>query len=378
MAPSSSASVGCLPNTAVRVAVRRMAPALRAAAFLSLAVLAGCGAPAAPSPPASAARSSVAKPPASPSGSSAKPAASGSLKANIVVATNFIYTLPLIVASDRGILARNGLDASITRINVGANSIASLLSGDAQVLYTSADAMAARMKGAPLKYLFASTTTLSLYMYGQPDIPSIEALRGKKIGVTGRGTATEAGMLYLLDKHGLKAGDVNIVSMGQGEASVTALLNRSIDAAVFGPDFTTANAQGLKRLGDTAGAGWVYPSAWATATESTVSQQPELLRRILRAQVEGAAMIARDRAMAVDVIHRKLDIPDDAVAQQLYDTYQPLYARAPYPSSEALQAALDQMAATTPEANSAKPADFIDDHFVRELDASGAIAQLWQ
>jgi hypothetical protein len=54
------------------------------------------------------------------------------------------------------------------------------------------------------------------------------------------------------------------------------------------------------------------------------------------------------------------------------------FTRKQYPSIPGLQMALDFLAEENPKAKSAKPDDFIDSRFVKELDQSGYIDGLYK
>ena len=60
------------------------------------------------------------------------------------------------------------------------------------------------------------------------------------------------------------------------------------------------------------------------------------------------------------------------------DTFADYFERVPYPPASGLQTVLDQRADEIPAARGANPAAWIDDRFVRELEASGYIDRVYQ
>src|SRR5262249_32899102 len=60
----------------------------------------------------------------------------------------------------------------------------------------------------------------------------IADLKGKKIGVFARGAPVENMMNVILDKGGLKSGDVTYVAVGGPVTAFSALSNKQIDAAI--------------------------------------------------------------------------------------------------------------------------------------------------
>ena len=55
----------------------------------------------------------------------------------------------------------------------------------------------------------------------------------------------------------------------------------------------------------------------------------------------------------------------------------PLLAFRPQPTAPGVRTILEDLAAKTPKARSAKPEDFIEPRFVKELDDSGLIRRLY-
>ena len=69
---------------------------------------------------------------------------------------------------------------------------------------------------------------------------------------------------------------------------------------------------------------------------------------------------------------------DPAALEEAYQVYVTRYLpRAPYASLDGVRTILEEIGLTTPEALSQDPARFVDDRFVRELDASGFIGSLY-
>jgi hypothetical protein len=60
------------------------------------------------------------------------------------------------------------------------------------------------------------------------------------------------------------------------------------------------------------------------------------------------------------------------VLQETYEFYVDKYlVRVPYPNDRGIQGVLDELAGEIPRAHVARPREFYDDQFIRELDQSG-------
>ena len=76
---------------------------------------------------------------------------------------------------------------------------------------------------------------------------------------------------------------------------------------------------------------------------------------------------------------RLLKIEDPGLLDEAYDVYVTQYLpKKPYPTLEGLKTVLAELAEVNPKAKSADPAGLIEERFVRELDQSGFIDDLYK
>jgi ABC-type nitrate/sulfonate/bicarbonate transport system substrate-binding protein len=73
---------------------------------------------------------------------------------------------------------------------------------DIGLLYGSS-AMAAALQGADLKVIGNAGNKMIFSLYVKPEIKTVEALRGKKIGITRYGSAPDISIRYALKKYNL-------------------------------------------------------------------------------------------------------------------------------------------------------------------------------
>jgi ABC-type nitrate/sulfonate/bicarbonate transport system substrate-binding protein len=105
------------------------------------------------------------------------------------------------------------------------------------------------------------------------------------------------------------------------------------------------------------------------------------VRRYVKSHVEAIALMKTDRDLSIKVLAKYLgQIKERDVLAQSYDTAAPdnRISRKQYPSVAGLQMALDLLADDNPKAKVAKPDDFIDNRFIKELDDSGYIDSLYK
>jgi hypothetical protein len=105
------------------------------------------------------------------------------------------------------------------------------------------------------------------------------------------------------------------------------------------------------------------------------------VRQYLRAQVEAIAWLRdeRNRQEALQILGQFLRNQDRELLGNMYDSLvKKAFQPAPYATVGGAQNILDQIALSNPKAKQAKPQDYIDDRFLRELEASGYIQKLYR
>ena len=103
-----------------------------------------------------------------------------------------------------------------------------------------------------------------------------------------------------------------------------------------------------------------------------------MIAKVVRAMVEAIHFIKTEKEAAKAIIGRNLHIKDPEGLARAYKDYSAAFPEVPYPHPEGVKTMLDDMAARNPKAATADPKTFVDMSFVRELDTSGFIKQLYK
>jgi NitT/TauT family transport system substrate-binding protein len=287
---------------------------------LGALLLSACGGGAAPpaASPSSAAPASVAKPAASaPASASAKPAASTSAEASAKPAAsgsaapvgvpgklNVSYsaivpmTLPVWVANDEGLFQQNGLDVNLTYIE-SSKGIPAVIAGEIQVANIGGpETLSAVAGGADLMTVACESPYWPFVMQAVAGINSMQDLKGKKIGVSNFGSASDIATRIALEHENIDPNkDVSIIPVGSASNRIAALKSGAIQAGMsFPPDSYTMEQQGFKTIFDMgplhlpgAVATDTMQRAWANANKTTVQKYVDSL-------VEALAKIRSDKA----------------------------------------------------------------------------------
>jgi hypothetical protein len=96
----------------------------------------------------------------------------------------------------------------------------------------------------------------------------------------------------------------------------------------------------------------------------------DTVRRCLRAYIEGAVRGSKDQAFAMKTIGKYFRTDDRDVLDETYEAViKSVFNFPPYPAG--IPALLQEVEKQHAKAKNAKTEDFVDAHFVRELDQSG-------
>ena len=78
------------------------------------------------------------------------------------------------------------------------------------------------------------------------------------------------------------------------------------------------------------------------------------------------------------MVGKNLKVTDAESLERAYRGFVPIFPEVPSPPVEGVKTALDDLAPRNPKAAAAEPKSFVDMSFVRELDSSGVIKQLYK
>lgn len=148
------------------------------------------------------------------------------------------------VAAAKGFCEKNGIKCELKTIPAAPLGIQTLLAGDIDVAFGPAEVVIqAASKGADLKIIGTATRdTIFFLMAGaQTETPNaakgypavMADLKGKKIGVTARGSAAEFQLVDMLKGAGLQPSDVTIIPVGAPNTALPAIVNKQIDALML-------------------------------------------------------------------------------------------------------------------------------------------------
>jgi ABC-type nitrate/sulfonate/bicarbonate transport system substrate-binding protein len=136
----------------------------------------------------------------------------------------------------------------------------------------------------------------------QPNITSVQQLRGKKIGTGGVGSLAEILARRILIAHNVRPEDVTILATGPSHMTYLSLKAKVIDAAPLQMPLTfTAQDEGFRKLVSAADVYRAVQGGLAT-TKAMLTEQPELVTKVVRAMLKAIRLIKSDRKFSIDFI----------------------------------------------------------------------------
>jgi ABC-type nitrate/sulfonate/bicarbonate transport system substrate-binding protein len=127
--------------------------------------------------------------------------------------------------------------------------------------------------------------------------------------------------------------------------------------------------------------GLVFQHTGAATTKRFIKEHPDIVRRYVKSHVEAVHKMWTDKEATVRALGKYMgsglerDILEKSRENVLSET---MYPKKQYPSLEGLKTVLDELAERDPRAKTAKPEQFVDLSFIRELDQSGYIDSLYK
>jgi LysM repeat protein len=163
-------------------------------------------------------------------------------------------------------------------------------------------------------------------------------------------------------------------------AIAAALESGKIQGAMLSAPFTLrAKSMGFPMMADLQMLGLEYQHTGLATTEALIRARPDVVRNAMKAYVEGIHFYKTHRAESLAVLAKYLRTHDaDALTEVYEDVGLDLTAEKPYPTLRGIGIMLRELASTNSKTAAARPEDFVDLTFIRELDGSGFIDRLYK
>jgi ABC-type nitrate/sulfonate/bicarbonate transport system substrate-binding protein/LysM repeat protein len=310
------------------------------------------------------------------------PAAQGLKKVVIAYSSIAPNQAPSWAAYETGLFRKYGLDVQLIFVESGSRTVQTLVSGDvvaAQV--AGAGVIQSNLQGSGVVLIAGFLNTLDYKLMVSRDITRPDQLKGKAVAVSRAGSSSDFATRYALEKYGLIPDkDVAILQIGSQPARFAALETGKINGVMVSIPVTARAAKlGFNALADLQMLGLEYQHSALAVSQSLIKSQPDLVRNILKAHVEAIHYMKTHRKETLAILAKYLKTDDADALQEAYEAeIEALIPQKPYPTLKGIQTILRELGAKDATARAARPEQFVDLTFMKELDSSGFIDRLYK
>jgi NitT/TauT family transport system substrate-binding protein len=233
-----------------------------------------------------------------------------------------ISELPFKVAQLKGFYREEGLDVEAILIR-GAVGMQALLGGSVDYTSASGSTIAAGVRGLPVKLVFIASAKPQFELVSQPQIKSVQDLKGKVVGISSRGGSNDLLMQMILQKNGLMPNkDVTTIIVGAQEESAIALRTGRIAAALLTPPRNfMLQRDGFNRLAYSGDYMSTYPNGGIGVTDEKIKTNSSEVLAFVNGSLKALQFSRQNRAEMLKIMPGYLGIKDPALIEQLYDLY---------------------------------------------------------
>ena len=285
--------------------------------------------------------------------------------------------LPLWIMSEGRFDQKYGFDLQNIYISGGARLTQTLVSGDIDMAATGGAVINAILSGADLIYIAMMVPTYGFSLYARPEVKDVTSLKGKVVGVMTKGASSDHAAVALLRHNKLQPGqDVKFLYLG-GVREVLAALERGIVSAgvISAPTTLAARRLGFNEVLNIATLNLPYVHNGVVTRRAMTRQQPDRIKAFLRGYLAALKAANEDAGLSKRTLARFLATNDAAIIDEAYQSFRGIFPRLPYITEDNIRAVLS--VADHPKAAAADPKEFFDNRFIKELEDTGFVKELY-
>jgi NitT/TauT family transport system substrate-binding protein len=270
------------------------------------------------------------------------------------------------LTQEKGYFKKHGLDSNLIYIRGGSTAVQALLSGEIQFGHLSpAPMLTAWAQGADFVWIGTTTHQMVFTLIVDTSIVKGPDLKGKKIGITRIGSASDLALRTALEQFGLGPKDVTMIALGGIPEILAAMRAGAVNGGILSPPTSTAAREmGYRPLLHIPDLGREFTFSGIAAKRSFVQSQPEIARAYMASLTDGAKVYKEDGRAALQLLRKYLRA-EDRILEGGYKEYSGAISSPPYPGLKGLEAVRDSLLDSTPQLRNADLRKFVDNRFVR-------------
>lgn len=288
------------------------------------------------------------------------------------------------IAQELGFYKKYGLDSELLFIPSTTTSLTSLLAGDVNVANVSGGAVAsAVLAGAQIAMVACYLNSLPYELVVNESVKSAEELKGKSIGISRLGSASDVAARALLRGLNLEP-DKQVPILQVGGSSERAAAFRAGRIAGFpSPPGIVHLTKGMpfRILISTADfkQRFEFPYICAATTRDYLQKNRDIVRRVIMAHIEAVHFVKTRKDESKKIMSKYARTTNENYLESAYTASAKLYDAVPLVTRPGVEVQIREAIATA-----RKPGvqlrfdDMVDESIVRELDKSGFIEKIYK
>jgi NitT/TauT family transport system substrate-binding protein len=269
------------------------------------------------------------------------------------------------IAKDRGLFAKYGLVTESVYIPGGSTNVQVLVSGSLDLSQLSgAPGVAANLEGADLVYFLGLLDKLNYQLVTRPEIKTVEQLKGKKFAVSRLGVDPVK--------------DATILQIGDEPARIAAVTSGNVEGTVVNAPFSSeAERLKLNVIADSVKMNIPFFNTGMLGSKRYMDRQETKVMNFLRAYLEAIKILKTEREYSIKALAQFTRVQNlKAIAEGL-DYFNAQLQPVPYPSVEAMQAVVAQLAESNPKARGVDAKVYVNDRYLKRLEEEGFVKKIW-
>ncbi len=187
---------------------------------------------------------------------------------------------------------------------------------------------------------------------------------------------------FALEKLGLKTKDVKFIVVGGTPERLISLRSKLLQATLLSPPTSiVAEREGFNSLADVGALGLPFLHNGIALSRRFIRDNPDTVKRYVKSQIDAVHLMKTDRKTSVAVLGKYMrQTANQGILERSYDltATDQKYPRKQYPTLAGIQTVLNAIADDNPKAKTARPEQFVDARFIKELDDGGYIDGLYK
>ena len=288
------------------------------------------------------------------------------------------------IAQELGFYKKHGLDSELLFIPSTTTSLTSLLAGDVNVANVSGGAVAsAVLAGAQIAIVACYLNSLPYELVVNESIKSAEELKGKSIGISRLGSASDVAARALLRGLNLEP-DKQVPILQVGGSSERAAAFRAGRIAGFpSPPGIVHLTKGMpfRILITTADfkQRFEFPYICAATTRDYLQKNRDIVRRVIMAHIEAVNFVKTRKDESKKIMSKYARTTNADYLEAAYTASAKLYDEVPLVTRPGVEVQIREAIATARKAGAQlRFEDMVDESIVRELDKNGFIDKIYK